>query len=212
MDKNGISILKGFFENIDIVLNFYEIAYSKPNKRRIVLCGFNPGRFGAGKTGVPFFDYLSLSQILPYVKNNDSERSAKFIWSIISKIGQNKFFENVYLTNISWFGFTVKEKNKNGNIYTKNINYFKLEEEIKGEIFNEFLKEMDIINPSVIFPLGDEVSNDINILNNKHKKNWKINNSLKHPNYCSFPKNIEEWQKKYIEEINIEINKSKTSA
>ena len=197
LENNNISILEGFIQNVKIVYEFYKKVYCTDKKNRIVFCGINPGRKGAGKTGVPFFDYMSLSNILASVKNNDSEQSAQFIWSVISECGIEDFFNNVYLTNICWLGFT-KDK--------KNINYYEFDENIKELIFNEFLKEMRIIKPKIIFSLSNEVHNDLIRLKTKFNENWEINNNLKHPYFCSF-NNTDEWRKKYLETI-----KSKTSA
>jgi hypothetical protein len=48
--NQGISVLTGFVDNVHVVRDFYESCYKNDN-RRIVLCGINPGRLGAGKTG-----------------------------------------------------------------------------------------------------------------------------------------------------------------
>lgn len=194
LNKNGISILKGFVENVSVVREFYKKVYNATNKHRIVLCGINPGRKGAGMTGVPFFDNIALSQILPSIKNNDSERSGQFIWSVISQLGISDFFENVYITNICWFGFTR---------YGRNYNYYNLEEELKKEFFEGFIEEMEIVQPSVIFSLSKKVSGDLKRLKDMYNKDWQIDNSLKHPVWCSFPTRADEWRKRYIDAINV---------
>ena len=76
-----------------------------------VICGINPGRNGAGKTGVPFLDFNSLSQLLPNLKKEDSERSSQFFFEIVEHFGAKKFYETFYVTNISWLGF-IKDNKK----------------------------------------------------------------------------------------------------
>ena len=204
LSRGSISLLDGFIENIDIVNEFYKIVYQKNNVNRIVLCGINPGRNGAGKTGVPFIDNLSLSKILSKIEERDSEPSAQFVWSVISKFNNfNEFFDSVYLTNISWLGFT-----KNGN----NYQYYELENELRVEFIKGFVQEMNIVKPYAIIPLSIDVNKDINILKNKYNKNWNVINRLNHPSWCSFnTERANEWCNRYYEEIKRQIEKSKTS-
>lgn len=84
--KENIKILDGFIRNIDLVRRYYQTVY-QTNRDRIVLCGINPGKLGAGKTGVPFLDFKSISQIFSDVRLSDQERSAQYMWSVINKIG-----------------------------------------------------------------------------------------------------------------------------
>jgi len=188
LHKENVQILTGFIDNFDIVKEFYH-TYYKPNKKgRIVLCGINPGRLGAGKTGVPFLDYKSLSQLLTTVSSQECEQSAQFIWQIISKFGSIDFFDQVYLTNISWFGFS-----KDG----KNLNYNQLSPELV-KIFTEgFADEMAIIQPRLIIPLSKEVNRTLRDMH----LGYKLGKRLKHPNYCKFPSRVEEGVNSYIKAI-----------
>ncbi|MEO2077381.1 MAG: uracil-DNA glycosylase family protein [Bacillus sp. (in: firmicutes)] len=192
LSNQGISVLTGFVDNVHLVRDFYESCYKNDN-RRIVLCGINPGRLGAGKTGVPFLDYLSLSKLLNGIDNKDSELSAKFIFSIIESIGIERFFDHVYLTNISWFGF-VK-----GN---KNVNYYELGEELQREFTYGFIKEMEIIQPQVIIPLSKKVKKTLMQMKKENLLDAKIAPPLSHPYYYSnFKSRYEEGFEKYKEVI-----------
>ncbi len=54
----GIAIMNPFQENPrapEISSLFYKKYYNDNNTRRLIL-GINPGRFGAGVTGIPFTD------------------------------------------------------------------------------------------------------------------------------------------------------------
>lgn len=192
LNKNGISILDGFIKNEKLVKEFYDEFY-QGNYSRIVLCGINPGRLGAGKTGVPFLDYKSLSKMLNNVNINDRERSAQFIFSLISKVGMEHFFKNVYLTNVSWFGF-IKDQ--------KNYNYHQLNPQLQNEFIQGFVDEMDVVKPIAIVPLSEEVENTLTILNKRNPLKWKITRRLPHPYYCSFKSRSEDALNEYMNVIN----------
>lgn len=186
--KEGIEVLSGFIDNIDIVRDFYKNYYMPVKHQRIVLCGINPGKFGAGKTGVPFLDFKSLSQLLSTVNSDENERSAQFIWQIISKFGSQAFFNQVYLTNISWFGFS-----RNG----KNLNYNELSPLLQKEFTKGFADEMIIVNPRIIIPLSIEVNKTLRTMNLR----YKLGKRLKHPNYYKFPSRVENGIESYMQAI-----------
>lgn len=192
LKKQKISILTGFVKNADLVKDFYETYYSKC-KSRIVLCGINPGRFGAGKTGAPFLDYKSLSKLMAGVDNDDSELSAQFIFQLINHFGYKQFFDNVYLTNISWFGFIKDDKN---------FNYYDLSEELQEEFTNGFIEEMKIVQPSVIVPLSKDVEKSLKEMKRDKKLKCRLAKRISHPYYYSnFPTRYENGLNKYIETI-----------
>lgn len=192
LENEKISILRGFMRNSCLVKDFYESYYNK-NNERIVLCGINPGRLGAGKTGVPFLDYKSLSKLMTGVNNDDSELSAQFIFQVINHFGYKRFFDNVYLTNISWFGFTKDDKN---------FNYYDLSEELQEEFTNGFIEEMKIVKPSVIVPLSKDVEKSLKGMKRDKKLKCKMAKRIPHPYYYSnFPTRYANGLNKYIETI-----------
>ncbi|WP_226376942.1 uracil-DNA glycosylase family protein [Oceanobacillus halotolerans] len=87
LKANNLHILTRFLKNKELVTNFFKQVYSELQPR-IVLCGINPGRYGAGKTGVPFLDYLSLSEFFQNIKSTDHERSAQFVYKVIQTYGK----------------------------------------------------------------------------------------------------------------------------
>ena len=194
LENENISILKGFVNNIDNVRLFYEKVYSNIRKNPIVFCGINPGRNGAGITGVSFFDNTSLSKIITSViDDNNPEPSANFIWNVISTYGKEIFFKNVYLTNICWFGFI-----KSG----KNFNYHELPESIQSKFFEGFIEEMESVQPHIIVPLGKKVYNDLIKMKQNDIFNWNISDRLNHPRWCNYPSRINLWTENYIKIIN----------
>ena len=189
LKENNVQFLDGFQANKEYVLKFYQRFY--PDQfPKVVLCGINPGKLGAGKTGIPFMDFNSLSQIFNDIKRKDTERSAKFIFEVIKYFGIDKFFENFYITNFSFMGF---KKNSN------NLNYYELPQSAVKTISEYFIYEMRIVKPMYIIALSEVVLCSINSIPNFEKVN---KNRLPHPYYCSFPSHKENCLSRYINQLN----------
>jgi len=184
---SDVSILDIFLDNWGVVTQFKQQFY-KDGFPKTVLCGINPGRLGAGKTGIPFIDFASLSQMVRSVNCDESERSAKFFFDVVQEIGIEKFYRNFYVTNISWVGYT------NNN---KNVNYYQLPDDAKKFVYDMFQWEMQQVAPSTIISLSRVVKDTVDeLFGNSH---IEINKHLPHPNYCAFPKNYEKCKAQYIE-------------
>lgn len=97
-----------------IITAFYS-AFFNDSKRRVYLIGINPGRFGAGTTGVPFTDPVSLEKTgidNPFAKRR--ELSAVFIESLVERFGgPQEFYKSFFITAASPIGFTKGGKNYN---------------------------------------------------------------------------------------------------
>jgi hypothetical protein len=194
LEKLNIGVLSDFCNNKEVIFEFYR-QYLKPNEPKIVLCGINPGRFGAGQTGIPFFDFNSLSKILPNIQRNDTEKSAQFIYPIIEHFGVDDFFKQFYLTNISCIGFYDLETNANRN-------YHELPLRIQLFLFDNFSKEMNSIEPKIIIPLSENVEKNLKIdLKHEQKITAEIGIRLSHP------ASINPKKDKYIEVLEYYINK-----
>ncbi|MCR9287888.1 MAG: DUF4918 family protein [Bacteroidetes bacterium] len=96
---------------------YYQKFYSNEEPRTFLL-GINPGRFGAGVTGVPFTDPIRLQEFCG-IENDFKKRqelSSVFVWDFIEALGGAKAFHSkFYISSICPLGFT-----KGGN----NINYY----------------------------------------------------------------------------------------
>ena len=95
-----------------------EAFYSKffaDNRPRVYIIGINPGRFGAGTTGVPFTDPVSLEQL--GITNSMAKRrelSAVFIEQLLDRLGgPASFYRSFFITAASPVGFTRGGKNYN---------------------------------------------------------------------------------------------------
>jgi uracil-DNA glycosylase len=94
---------------------FYQHFYND-NNRRLFIFGINPGRFGAGVTGIPFTDPIRLAEVCGIV--NDFKRlpelSSVFVYAFIEQYGGiKKFCTDFYITAVSPLGFVKDKKNMN---------------------------------------------------------------------------------------------------
>lgn len=94
---------------------FHDKYYNDQNKR-IYLLGINPGRLGAGVTGVAFTDPVRLQEICGI--NNSfkqrSELSSIFIYEVIEAYGGPEiFYRDFALSSVCPLGFTKMGKNYN---------------------------------------------------------------------------------------------------
>lgn len=90
----------------EAVVLFYKKFFNDTDKR-VFLIGINPGRFGAGATGIPFTDSESLRMCgIPNDIPETRELSAEFIHRLIEAYGgPNLFYSHFFPTNICPLGF-----------------------------------------------------------------------------------------------------------
>jgi len=93
---------------------FYHKFYND-NDKRIFILGINPGRFGAGLTGVPFTDPIRLGQLgIENAFPSKPELSSIFVYDMIARCGGPvSFFRTFYITSLSPLGFVKAGKNYN---------------------------------------------------------------------------------------------------
>lgn len=102
-----------------VAKTFYDKFYSDQNKRTLIL-GINPGRLGAGSTGIPFTDTKRLQQYcgIEIDSIHTHEPSSVFIYQLINAYGGvNRFYKDFYINSICPLGFTVT------NAAGKEVNY-----------------------------------------------------------------------------------------
>lgn len=121
----GISIMNPFRDNpqiIPVISQFYNKYYGDEKIRHIIL-GINPGRFGAGVTGIPFTDTRRLAEkcglSIPGI--DTFETSSVFVYEMIDAYGGAEiFYSRFYISAVSPLGFTysgTKGKQINYNYY-----------------------------------------------------------------------------------------------
>lgn len=150
----GVEVLNPYHDRkaFELCKQFYSQYYADSNNRKIIL-GINPGRLGAGLTGIPFTDPIKLKDICGI--NNSlprkAELSADFIYQMINSYGGPlKFYQNFYITSVSPLGFT-----KDG----KNLNYYddkKLTKQLNPFILSSITKQLQFgIDRKTVYCLGE---------------------------------------------------------
>lgn len=121
----GISIMNPFKQNdqiLPISSAFYRKFYSDNRPRHLIL-GINPGRFGAGVTGIPFTDTKRLNNPcgIEYKGKATHEPSSVFVYEVIGAYGgPEAFYRDFYINSVFPLGFTIND----GSGKEKNYNYY----------------------------------------------------------------------------------------
>lgn len=106
---DGVEVMNPFEEKETYRLSseFYNKYYNDTENRKLIL-GINPGRLGAGLTGIPFTDPVKLEQIcgIPNSLHKKTEPSAGFIYDMIDAYGgPEKFYSHYFINSVSPLGF-----------------------------------------------------------------------------------------------------------
>lgn len=121
----GIRIMNPFKESNDALAiseTFYQKYYDDDFPRSLIL-GINPGRFGAGLTGIPFTDPKRLVSDcqLPYSGKAMHEPSSVFIYEVIEAFGGPAvFYKAFHINSLCPLGFVKMDevgREKNYNYY-----------------------------------------------------------------------------------------------
>ena len=114
---NGIEWLHpyGVTEVQSAMETFFQ-KYFSDKHARIVLLGINPGRHGAGITGLPFTDPIRMESYCG-IKNSFKKRaelSSIFVYEVIEALGGvDRFYSSFYFNSICPLGFVREGKNYN---------------------------------------------------------------------------------------------------
>ena len=123
----GIEVMNPFRDKNSTLINkltslFYNKYYNDNHTRKLIL-GINPGRLGAGATGIPFTDTKRLSGDcnIPVSEIRTHEPSSVFVYEMINAFGgPDLFYKSFYISSISPLGFVkINEKGK-----ALNFNYY----------------------------------------------------------------------------------------
>ena len=165
----GIEVLhpQKLDEVVAITSTFFEKYYAD-SKPRQLLFGINPGRFGAGTTGINFTAPRQLQQQLGigHSFKDQSELSAEFIYEVINEYGgPGKFYGDFFLTSVCPLGFT-----KDG----RNLNYYdsvELAKSVESFIVDSIEQQISIFRPGrkCICIGGEKNFRYLSKLNEKHK-------------------------------------------
>jgi len=201
----GIRIMNPFKENKDslkISSAFYTKYYHDDHPRHIIL-GINPGRFGAGLTGVPFTDPKRLSEKCGLIFPGPlaHEPSSVFIYDMIGAYGgPEKFYGKFYINSLCPLGFTMK------NTLGKEVNYNFYDSKALTEAVYDFIvwnikQQISFgIQTDICFCLGSGKNEKIlRRLNEDHGFFKKIV-ALEHPRYIMQykSKSMQQYIDKYL--------------
>lgn len=204
----GISIMNPFRDNpniLPVISKFYHKFYNDCNQRYLIL-GINPGRNGAGVTGIPFTDTKRLSEkcgfLIPGV--NTFETSSVYVYEMIDAYGGvEKFYNKFFISAVCPLGFTAvgaKGKSVNYNYYDSK----ELTEAVMDFIIESLKIQLEFgINRDSCFCLGTGKNYKFLVqLNNRLKLFNKIV-PLEHPRYIMQYKTKQKdiYIKKFINEF-----------
>ncbi|MFD1315259.1 uracil-DNA glycosylase family protein [Namhaeicola litoreus] len=198
--KENVQVMNPFKDNeeiLSILEKFYKKFFSDNNQRKIIL-GINPGRLGAGATGIPFTDTKRLAEVCGIESSSiqTHEPSSVFVYDVIKEFGgSEKFYDKFYINSVCPLGFV--EQNQKGNWV--NCNYYDYDELFQSSkefIISSLRKQIAFgIDTSVCFILGKTNAVFFKKVNNEAKLFDKVI-VFDHPRYIvQYKKKLNE---KYI--------------
>jgi len=184
----GIRMMNPFKEDAD-ALRISEIFYRRyynDDNQRFIIWGINPGRFGAGFTGIPFTDTKRLRSELDidFEGRLTHEPSSVFIYEMINQFGGvQEFYSNFYINSVCPLGFTTV--NDDGR--EKNYNYYDSAEllaSVSDYILENIESQISLnINTDICFCFGTGKNEKyLRTINERHRFFGKII-SLEHPRF-----------------------------
>lgn len=102
-----------FEERINAIAETFYTKYYNDSLQRKLILGINPGRLGAGSTGIPFSDTKRLEQFcdISVEAFSSHEPSSEFVYEVISAYGgPKKFYQQFYIGSVCPLGFTIRSK------------------------------------------------------------------------------------------------------
>ena len=179
---DGVEVMNPYSNpEVQHVLEAFYTNYYQDNKKRKLILGINPGRLGAGITGIPFTDPIRLEKDCDisndFVKKG--ELSSKFVYKLIAQMGgPAHFYRHFYIGSVSPLGFL-----KDG----KNYNYYDsldLKRNLKPYMINSLISQISFgVETTTCFCMGQGKNFDyLNMLNHEFRLFKKIV-PLPHPRW-----------------------------
>lgn len=203
----GFSVINPFASNAHTMAamkSFYR-KYYHDHRPRFLLAGINPGRHGAGVTGIPFTDTKRLQEYCGISMNgvHTHEPSSVFIYEMIEAFGgPEKFYSSFYIN--SPFPLAITRQSGKGMV---NANYY--DDKLLTEMLTPFMSEslqkhcMLGLHKNVVFVLGRKNALFFEKLNQKIKlfENIVV---LDHPRYIQQykSKQKQEYITQYLDAFN----------
>jgi hypothetical protein len=169
LNKEAKSLLKQFCA-----------AFYNSSQKRVLILGINPGRFGAGLTGIPFTDPYALEHFGGISNSFEKKRelSSRFVYDFINAYGGvEKFYNHFLLSSTCPLGFLKGIKNYNYYDSTELLNA--TENFISKSLIN--FSKMNVSN-EVVISLGKKNAAHLEKINSELQLFGKII-TLDHPRY-----------------------------
>jgi hypothetical protein len=184
----GIRVMNPYLENPsawEASSRFYRKYYNDDHPRKMIL-GINPGRFGAGVTGIPFTDTRRLVEKcgIEIPGLNTYEPSSVFVYEFIEVFGGvEAFYSQYYISAVCPLGF-VKLNDKGKEI---NYNYYdsrELQDAVAGFITRSIEEQLEFgIDTRVCACLGNNKNYRYLEQLNREKRYFGKIIPLEHPRY-----------------------------
>jgi len=187
---------------------FYDRFYSDKQTRRLIL-GINPGRLGAGETGIPFTDSKRLWESVG-IGTGDAlkhEPSSAFIYRMIEAYsGVDAFYKAFLISSICPLGFLIEKSGKQIN-----FNYYDSRElmtAVTPFIVKMMERQLELpINRDVVFCLG--TGKNLKFLQNLNQSHgwFKSIEPLEHPRFVMQNKSrdVDLYIEKYLQAFNRQL-------
>ena len=113
----GVTVMNPYTERpVQGYVKKFLNKYFDDDRPRVAILGINPGRFGAGVTGVTFTDPVALADAcgIPNHLPRKRELSSIYLYDVIHRMGgPEEFFRKFFLSAVCPLGFTRKGINLN---------------------------------------------------------------------------------------------------
>jgi hypothetical protein len=208
---DGVRIMNPFRDNNDILPitdAFYHKFYHDHRNRKCIL-GINPGRFGAGLTGIPFTDTKRLADYCGiHIETFQShEPSSVFVYEMIERYGGvHAFYSDYYINSICPLGF-LRKSDKGNWVNCNYYDYESLYQAMEGFMIDSLKTQIDFgLDTDTVYSLGKKNARYLERINQKEKLFGKIE-VLDHPRYIVQYKSRykEDFIQKYLEMLSKEI-------
>ena len=190
---DGVEAMNPYLQpsTMDAVTKYYTKFFNDTNPRTFIV-GINPGRFGAGITGISFTDTVRLEQDcgISHELQPTTELSSEYIYSVIEQMGgPQAFFSRFYLTSLSPIGFT-----RDG----KNYNYYDSPALLKATLpymEQQLARQLAFgANPEVAFSLGSGKN-----LKYLREVNRRLGNPFREIVAINHPRYVMQYRRKHID-------------
>ncbi len=165
---NGVEVIYPFDkqETKRVMEIFFKKFYSDTKQRKL-LFGINPGRFGAGVTGIGFSDSVILEEKLGITNSFEKKKelSAQFIYEVVEAYGgAKKFYGDFLFTTTLPFGLLKNAKNYNYYDDKETLSFF------EPLIVESIQKQLNFTNVShdIICVGSGKNLKYLQVLNEKH--------------------------------------------